>query len=248
MSTTPQTLGPGMPVNSTAFVHFALNVVELLQQSDPSGLDQDRFLDAYFKGQPPVNQSIRDAWWEEFKKARDYSNQLFDRGMSPWAMIRARPGPRRGQYFYHIVGQRDGDRVKIEGDPASLDLLDDHTDRRWHTQTRSRQRVRAAEALSLIQRGQAANNQSLIDRGQKLLDEFVILSPGVAAMNFNTGLAMDDLQQLAYSRDPHIKLLNSQIRNALQSGKRFQRDVNQLVHAVLALADIYKQGSKKALP
>ena len=114
MTTGQNTFGPGLPPSSTVFVHFALDVVQLLQQAGPGGLDQDSFLNAYFRGNPPVGQADQDAWWEEFKRAREYSNNLFDKGISPWAMIRARPGARRGQYFYHIVGQRDNDRVNIE--------------------------------------------------------------------------------------------------------------------------------------
>ena len=239
---------PGLPPSSTAFVHFALDVVQLLQQAGPGGLDQDSFLNAYFRGNPPVGQADQDAWWEEFKRARDYSNSLFNEGISPWAMIRARPGARRGQYFYHIVGQRDNDRVKIETDPGSLDLLDDFTDRRWRTQTRSRQRVRAAEALALIVQGTKTNNQALIDRGQGLLGEIVILSPGLAAVNFDTGMLMEDLQQLANSRNPHIRLLNKQIQSALNSGRKLERDVDSIVNSVLTLAQIYTKGSQKALP
>ena len=67
---------PGLPATSTAFVHFALDVVQLLQQANPSGLDQDRFLNAYFQGNPPANQSDRDAWWEEFKRARLFESSL----------------------------------------------------------------------------------------------------------------------------------------------------------------------------
>ena len=182
MTTGQNGFRPGLPPSSTAFVHFALDVVQLLQQAGPAGLDQDSFLNTYFQGNPPVSQAEQDAWWEEFKRARDYSNRLFDEGISPWAMIRARPGTRRGQYYYHIVGQRDNDRVKSETDPGSLDLLDDFTDRRWRTQTRSRQRVRAAEALALIAQGTNTGNQALIARGQKLLGEIVILSPGLAAV------------------------------------------------------------------
>jgi hypothetical protein len=195
-----------------------------------------------------VGQADQDAWWEEFKRARDYSNNLFGEGISPWAMIRARPGARRGQYFYHIIGQRDNDRVKIETDPGSLDLLDDFTDRRWRTQTRSRQRVRAAEALALIVQGTKTNNQALIDRGQGLLGEIVILSPGLAAVNFDTGMLMEDLQQLANSRNPHIRLLNKQIHSALDSGRKLERDVDAIVNSVLTLAQIYTKGSQKALP
>lgn len=223
-------------------------VPSALLDNNQMGLDQDGFLELHFQGSPPVSQSDRDTWWEEFKRACEYSNRSFDRGVPPWAMIRARPGHRRGQYFYHVVARLDGDRIIPEGDPATMDLLEDFTDRRWHTQTKSRQRVRVAEAFSLIDRGRATNNQGLVDRGEQLLNQFVILSPGLAAVNFDAGLVMDDLQQLAHSRDPHIRLLNSQIRNALRSGRRFQRDVDQIVHSVLALKDIYSQGSMKALP
>ena len=75
---------------------------------------------------------------------------------------------------------------------------------------------RAAEALSLIRRGNATNDQNLINRGQDILNQFVILSPGLAAINFDTGMVMEDLQRLANSSDPRIRLLHNQIQNALQ--------------------------------
>ena len=154
---------------TTTFVRFVLDVIDLLQRSEPHGLDQDGFLNTYFMGQgrgsPPTSQADRDAWWETFKQAVKYSNDRFGENISPFAWIRARPGPRRGQYFYQIVGQRDGNRVKIEGDAANLSQLDDFTDRRWHTQTESRQRVRASRALALISAGQRSGDQRLTARG-----------------------------------------------------------------------------------
>ena len=249
MTTGQNAFRPGLPPSSTAFVHFALDVVDLLRQADPWGLDQDGFLDAYFQGNQPSGHADRDRWWEEFKRAAAYSNKCFNRGDPAWAMIRARPGQRLGQFFYHVVGRRDNSgRVLVESDPASMDLLDDYTDRRWQTQTKSRQRVRAAEALSLIRRGNATNDQNLINRGQDILNQFVILSPGLAAINFDTGMVMEDLQRLANSSDPRIRLLHNQIQNALRSGRRFEQDVDNLVNVVLALAQIYSQGSMRSLP
>ena len=234
------------------FVHFALDVVELLQQAKPWGLDKDAFLNAYFieklQSSPPTDQVERDAWWDEFKRAKDYSNSHFNEGISPWAWIRARPGSNRGRFFYHIVGQRDNDRVKIEGDPASLDRLDDFHNRRWLTQTKSRQRVRAARGVALIHEGNTKNDRRLVDRGQALLNEIVTLSPGLAAVNFDTGIVMDDLQRLATSDNPTIRLLNGQLRNALRSGRRFENDIAALVGVVLALADIHNRGSLNTLP
>ena len=253
MTTGQQAHTLGLPVTSTLFVHFALDVIDLLKQSSPGGLDQDGFLAAYFTGRlhrpPPTNQADRDAWWDEFKRAKDYSNARFEQGISPWAWIRARPGGRRGQYYYLIVGDWDSNgRVKIQADAADLDLLDDFTDRRWRTQTQSRQRVVASHGIALINEGNARNDPRLVARGKELLNQFITLSPGLAAINFGSGIVMDDLHRLVNSRDPHIRLLNRPLRDAIRSGTRFQRDVSVLVSAVHALANIYQNGSMKSLP
>ena len=252
MTTQSQQNGYGLPQKGTRFVHFALDVLDLLRQSEPLGLDQDAFLTSYFRDvrheSPPGDEDTRDAWWHEFKRAVIHSCDRFNRGLSPWAWIRARPGSHRGQYFYHLLSTRDSDRVKTEANAASLTLLDDFTDRRWLTRTQSRQRVRSSHALALIDAGNQQGNQRLIDKGNELLNEFVTLSPGLASINFGTGIVMGDLQQLALSNNPRIRLLSQQIQQALRSGHRFEKDISALVNTVLALADIYRKGSMKALP
>ena len=236
----------GLPTTSAAFINFALDVVDLLKQAQPGGLDKDGFLNVYFSGKPPTSQSDRDAWWKEFKRAVRYSSKRFDNDEPPWAFIRARPV--RGRYFYEILAQRSNDRVEIKDDPGSLTLLDDFTNRRWETQTKSRQRVRASLALALIDSGNGKNDQRLVDKGQDLLNEFITLSPGLAAVNFGSGIVMEDLDRLAKSRNPHIRLLRRQIQDARRSGSRFERDLANLTGVVLMIADVYNKGSKKALP
>ena len=243
----------GLPLTGTAFVRFALNVLDLLEASEPDGLDQDRFLARYFAvhmsgNPPPRDPPTRDAWWDEFKRVRDYSNEHFNRRDVPWAFIRAEPGGRPGQYYYHVVARREGDRVRIKASAASLSRLDAFTTPRWQTQTESRQRVRAAEGLAFIEAGTRTGNTAVADKGQAILDEFITLSPGLAAINFDTGIVMDDLRRLAASTDPHVQLLRKPIHDALRSGARFEKDAGRVVHGVLALADIYKKGSMKALP
>jgi hypothetical protein len=100
----------------------------------------------------------------------------------------------------------------------------------------------------LIEEGRTSNDQDMIDEGRGLLSDILVLSPGLAAVNFDTGLVITDLEQLMYSRDPHIRFLSSQVRDALRSGRRFQRDVDQIVYSVLRLKDIYSQGSLQAMP
>lgn len=243
----------GLPLAGTAFLHFALNVVDLLEGSEPDGLDQDRFLTRYFavymSGSPPPSDiPTRDAWWDEFKRARDYSNEHFNRFEVLWAFIRAEPGSRRGQYYYHVVARREVDRAEIKASAASLSRLDAFTTPRWRTQTGSRQRVRAAEGLAFIEEGNRTGNTALAGRGQAILDEIITLSPGLAAINFDTGIVMDDLRRLAVSTNPHVQLLRKQIHDALRSGSRFEKDTTRIVHGVLALADVYQKGSMKSLP
>ena len=249
MTTGQQAQTPGLPLRGTAFVHFALDIIDLLKQATPGGLDKDGFLMAYFRGSPPTNPVDQDAWWNEFKRAVQYSCRCFNQGAPLWAWIRARPGRTRGQYFYIIEAQCDNNgRILVEADAANAELLDDFTDRRWRTQTQSRQRVRAVRALSLIHEGTTQNDPRLVSRGEGLLREFITLSPGLAAINFGSGILMEDLERLARSNHPHIRLLNRQIQNALRSGRRLEKDLGDLVAIVLVLADIYQQGSLTALP
>ena len=253
MTVTPIAGSSGLPLTGTAFVRFALDVLDLLEASEPDGLDQDRFLARYFArhmsgSPPPLDPATRDAWWDEFKRARDYSNEHFNRRDVGWAFIRAEPGGRRGQYYYHVVTRREADRVRIKASAASLSRLDAFTTPRWETQTESRQRIRAAEGLAFIEAGNKTGNTALADKGRAILDEFITISPGLAAINFDTGIVMDDLRRLAASQDPHVQLLRKPIHDALRSGARFEKDTARVVHGVLVLADVYKKGSMKSLP
>jgi hypothetical protein len=110
-------------------------------------------------------------------------------------------------------------------------------------------RVRAAEGLSLVEAGRQQGDPSLEARGQAILDEFVMLSPRLAAINFDTGLVTQDLRQLAQSNDMRIqRLLGPRISRALQSSQRLERDVNAIAEQVLRLAQVYQLGSPTNLP
>lgn len=237
------------PLRGAAFIRFALDVVDILRQSEPHGLDQDIFLRNYFPNNALTNPTIRDHWWGEFKRATAYSNRQFNNGEDTWAMIRARPGDQRGQHLYHAVAVRDGDRVGVTQNPASLERLEDFTNRRWLTQTRSRMRVKTAQGLAYIETARRTGNQQLEAEGQAILNEIITLSPRLAAINFNTGIVSSDLLELAQSRDPRIqRLLGTQINRAIQSSQRLERDINRLAEQVLRLQQIYTLGSQRQLP
>jgi hypothetical protein len=241
-----------LPLNGAAFIRFALDVIDVLRQSEPYGLDEAGFLQQYFAGNPPSTLQLRQHWWGEFKRAVDYSNRHFNKADDTddgWAWIRAIPGLHPGQYFYHVVAVRDGTKAIVVEHSASLQRLEPFTTKRWLTQTKSRMRVRAAEGLSLVDAGRQSGNTQLETRGQAILDEFVMLSPRLAAINFDTGLVTRDLYQLAQSADPRIKrLLGPRISRALQSAKRLERDINSIAEQVLKLAQVYRLGSPPALP
>jgi hypothetical protein len=240
---------PPAPLNGAAFIRFALDVIDILRRSEPHGSDEAGFLQEYFAGSPPLIPQVQQHWWGEFKRATKYSNDHFDNGEDGWAWIRARPGRQPGQYFYHVVAVRDGNRARVAQHAASLQRLEPFTTRRWLTQTRSRMRVRAAEGLALLEAARQSGNTQMESTGQAILNEFIMLSPRLAAINFDTGLVTQDLYQLAQSTDPRIqRLVGSRIHRALQSARRLERDVNGVAEQVLRLAQIYRLGSPPALP
>lgn len=236
-----------LPMGGTAFIHFALDVIDLVKAAEPLGLDKNGFLMAYL-GAVPKDPVVCQAWWTEFRRAVEYSCEHFDKKEVSWAWIRARPGRLRGQFFYHVVAEVDGDRIKMHADPASLARLEPYTTSRWLTQSKSRQRVRAAQGLRMIEHGTRIMDQRLIDRGKDILGEFIMMSPGLAALNFDTGMVTADLQQLSRSTNPHVRLLHTPIKKALNSAKRLERDINQIIESTLILAQIYQNGSQKSLP
>jgi hypothetical protein len=247
---TASNTGPAAPLQGAAFIRFTLDVIDLLIQSEPYGLDEAEFMQQYFAGNPPSTPQVRQHWWGEFKRAVDYSNRHFNAAADDgWAWIRARPGRQPGQYFYHVVAVRDGTRARVVESAASLQRLEPFTTKRWLTQTQSRMRVRAAEGLSLLEAARQSGNTQLEATGQAILDEFIMLSPRLAAINFDTGLVTQDLYQLAQSTKPRIqRLLGPRIRRALQSAKRLERDVNGVAEQVLRLAQVYRLGSPPDLP
>ena len=110
-------------------------------------------------------------------------------------------------------------------------------------------RVRAAEGLALLEAARQSGNAQIESTRQAILNEFIMLSPRLAAINFDTGLVTQDLYQLAQSTDPRIQsLVGSRIQRALQSARRLERDVNGVAEQVLRLAQIYRLGSPPALP
>ncbi len=248
MVVTKATTAIKLPLTGTGFIRFALDVIDFLKAEEPLGLDKDGFLQRYFQGKSPKNPATREAWWDEFKRAAQYSTKHFNQGEVGWAWIRARPGRHRGQFYYHVITEVVGDRIKYRADAVSLSRLEPYTTKRWLTQTESRQRVRSAEGLALIRHGQSQGDQRLIDKGQDILHEFIMISPGLAALNFDTGMVTADLRRLASSPNPYIQLINKPIKRALDSAKRLERDVNRVVDGTLALAQIYQSGSQKALP
>jgi len=197
MVTAGSGIGPPAPLRGAAFIRFALDVIDLLRQSEPHGLDEADFMQQYFAGNPPSTPRIQQHWWGEFKRAVGYSNRHFDSTDDGWAWIRARPGRQPGQYFYHVVTVRDGTRARVVEHAASLQRLEPFTTRRWLTQTQSRMRVRAAQGLSLLEAARQSGNAQLEATGQAILNEFIMLSPRLAAINFDTGLVTQDLYQLA---------------------------------------------------
>lgn len=224
------------PRSGTQFVDFARRVVEILL-SNPWGVDQDIFLHEYYNGNPPSDPHTRDLQWEEFKRARDYSNEMFNKRVSDWGWIRARRGQMRGQYFYQAVAQiADGEPEIVIRYPISQTLYEEKT-AEWFTRTKSQMRVKVANIEAKKRAALASGNRPLLQEADRELDEIYVLAPRLAAIYFDTGLTVEDLQELA--RSPRVpRMLHNSIKRTLDAYRRFQHQIQQLSRTIYGLKQI----------
>src|SRR6185437_3822096 len=132
-----------VPRQGTALVDFARRAVEILIDN-PWGVDQELFLLEYYSGNQPIDPEKRDFEWAEFKRARDLSNQMFNKLQNGWVWIRARHGKQPHQFFYQAVAKIvDGEPEIVIRYPVSEALLIDKTGD-WLTRTKSHMRVKVA--------------------------------------------------------------------------------------------------------
>lgn len=221
------------PRSGTLFVDFAKRVVEILLKY-PFGVDQDIFLMEYYDGNPPVDNFMRDWEWEEFKRAKDYSSEQFNAKKEGWVWTRARHGLLRGQFFYQAVAriENGAHRIIIEY-PISERLYIEKTGE-WQTRTRSEMRVRVANIEAKKKRATLTGNQGLLQEAEKELDEIIVLAPRLAAIDFDTGLTVQDLRALAKS--PRVpRLLQRSVKKTLDAYEKSLDQIRNLAQIVYAI-------------
>ncbi len=222
-----------VPRSGTVFFNFAKRVVEILCKY-PFGVDQDIFLMEYYSGSPPFDRFTQDFEWEEFKRAKNYSSQQFDALNEGWVWVRARHGLLRGQFFYQAVARIEGGKHKVIIEyPVSERLYIDKTGE-WQTRTKSEMRVRVANIEAKRSRGLASGNTALIKEAEKELDEIIVFAPRLAAINFDTGLTVQDLRDINLS--PRIpRLLQRSIKKTLDAYEKSLKEIRTLSGIVYAI-------------
>lgn len=222
-----------VPRQGTDLVDFALRVVEILT-ANPWGVDQDLFLLEYYAGNPPTDPATRDFEWEEFKRAKDYSNQMFNKLQNSWVWVRARHGKLPGQFFYQAVAKIvDGEPEIVIRYPVSEALLVDKTGD-WITRTKSQMRVKVANIEAKKKAAIETNNPRLLREAEAELDEVIVLAPRLAAIYFDTGLTVQDLRVLATS--PRVpRLLHKSVKRTLQSYEKSQDEIRNLSQLIYSL-------------
>ena len=95
-------------------------------------------------------------------------------------------------------------------------------------------RVRVADLQSKI----ASGNPTLIAEAEQKFDEIFLISTRLAAINFDSGMSLEDLRQLANPRDRRLRVLSAPIRRALGAVENAQRQVNELAELVHGLQQI----------
>ena len=115
-----------------------------------------------------------------------------------------RGGLARGQFFYHVVAQIvDGEPDKVIQYPVSEHLHLEKT-AEWQTRTRSEMR-KVANIEAKKRHAIASSNQKLFDEAEHEMDDITVLAPRLAAINFDLGLTVEDLRQIA--RSPRIPVI-----------------------------------------
>ena len=224
---------PNMPRQGTAFVDFARRVVDILL-TNPWGVDQDLFLYDYYSGNPPSDLATRDFEWEEFKRGREYSDQMFKNGVDGWVWVRARHGILPHQFLYQAVAIiAGGEPEMVIRYPVSEALLIDKTGD-WKTRTQSYMRVKVANIRAKERAALATGNQKLLSEVDAERDEIILLAPRLAEINFNTGISIQEMRILANSsRVP--RLLQKSVKRTLQSCERAQAEVRNLSNTIYSL-------------
>jgi hypothetical protein len=229
-----------VPRQGTAFIDFALRVVEILA-ANPWGLDQDLFLLAYYAGNPPTDPDTRDFEWEEFKRAKDHSNQMFNKLQNGWVWVRARHGKLPGQFFYQAVAQiSNGEPEIVIRYPVSEALLVDKTGD-WLTRTKSHMRVTVANIEAKKKAALATGNTKLMQEAEAELDEVIILAPRLAAIYFDTGMTVQDLRVLATSNKVP-RLLHKSVKRTLAAYEKSQDEIKQLSQLIYTLKQMRRGG------
>jgi len=221
------------PRHGSTFIDYALRVVEILT-ANPWGVDQDFFLYEYYAGNPPTDTQTRDFEWEEFKRAKDHSNRMFNQQKNGWLWVRARHGKLPGQFFYQAVAKiTDGEPEIVIRYPVSEALLVDKTGD-WLTRTRSHMRVTVANIEAKKKTALATGNSRLMREAESELDEIIILAPRLAAIYFDTGMTLQDLRVLAKSSKVP-RLLQKSVKRTLSAYEKSTYEIAQLSNLIYTL-------------
>jgi hypothetical protein len=233
-------VNPQVKRSGTAFVDFARRCADIVL-ARPFGVDQDIFLNDYYGGVPPMDRATRDFEWSEFKRARDYSNSMFDKHVEGWVWMRARHGHAAGQFYYQAVAHiLNGEPEKIIAYPVSEALHNDKVGD-WMTRTRSHMRVKVANIHAKKRVGLATGRTNLVREAEAEMDEITVLAPRLADIYFDTGLTVQDLRQLAISTRVPVGLLNA-VKRTLQAYERSQREVQKLSQLIYMLKQLRQGG------
>lgn len=224
---------PHIPRSGTVFVDFAKRVIAILRKY-PFGVDLDIFLMEYYNNNPPLDRSTQYFEWEEFKRAKDYSSDLFNKKREGWVWVRARRGLLRGHFYYQAVAEiKNGQHKVIIEYPVSERLYIDKTGE-WQTRTRSEMRVRVANIEAKRTRAHASGNTGLLKEAERELDEILVFAPRLAAINFDTGLTVQDLRELA--RSPRVPLLLQRtVKKTLDAYEKSLEQIRKLAQIVYAI-------------
>jgi hypothetical protein len=235
------------------FQHYSLRVQALIEQHNAGGLTRDE-IGRLLEGAPPTDPQqlanyedrVNRHANEEFDKVRKACRAMFEGGFEGWGFIWNR---RTREIRYHVVAKvENGFRIPILGYYAAGQI--GHTQsKEIRTRTRSAMRIQLAQVKSLENYARTLpagpDRTALLKEFEQRFNAVEIRSLRLAALNMDSGITLEDFEQLANPRDRRLRIFAKQTKLYVDLQRKAIKELTELVEMYEAFKQIIGKDPKE---
>ncbi|MDA2914146.1 hypothetical protein MYX77_09345 [Acidobacteriia bacterium AH_259_A11_L15] len=217
---------------------YSLQVQDLLEQHNNAGLTREE-IGTLLEGPPPADPQALRGYQQrvdrhankQFDKVRKVCRAMFEGGFEGWGFIwhrHAKPDIR-----WHVVAKvADGYRTPVltvlpVGQIAQSELKE------FQTRKRSVTRIELAhvKALENYARGlpPGRDRKTLLREIEERLNAVEIRNLRLAALNMDSGMSLEDFQQLTNPRDRRLRIFTKQTKLYVDLQKKANKELLELI-------------------